>query len=176
MQIYISIFIGIFIILSGLLVIIGGIRWFRSDELSDRITKFVTEEQSQNRQFSANQAIRRLDLAGTFFDRIVLPAIQRSLASLGRFTPRRMMENLNHKLTIAGNPRGFGAREFFGLRVIFFIFGIIGGLFFYIYVESSYQIISSVLLFLFLTFLPSIWLIQQIRRRQKAIQPTAQTK
>ncbi len=122
-DIYILGILGLFLIVGGFFALVFSMRWFGSEELSSRLTNYVTVVQAQSRQLSSTTAIRNRELTGSFISRTLLPFFRQAGSFLGRLTPANSIEQLRRQLYIAGYPLGLGPREFFGLRIAFIFFG-----------------------------------------------------
>ncbi len=61
-------------------------------------------------------SLAELELSQPFSERIALPIIRAISGFLGRFAPQRNVEELRHKLDMAGNPNGWTTSDFYGVR------------------------------------------------------------
>ncbi len=159
--------IGVILIGGGLIVLILSLRWLWGSDLSARLETFVVEEETQTQRASAAAIVRSREISGTFLSRTVLPFFRQLGSLLGRLTPAHSMEDLKHKLYVAGHPLGIGPREFFGMRIAFMILGL-----FLTYIMLRRGINQNNLLlgalFLFWCFLfPIIWLRMMVSSRQE---------
>jgi len=96
----------------------------------------------------------------------------RTIASaFSRFTPRRNIENTQHKLDLAGNPYGWSPVEFTGLRLISAVVcgGLLLGLMFATHAPWRNRVLLTVIAGAFGYFLPIVWLTLKIRSRQADI-------
>lgn len=112
-----------------------------------------------------------VELAQPFRVRIIKPAFNKFLNFLGRFAPQRNIEEIQHKLEVAGRPYGWTVVDFFGLRLLSaFVFGV---LFFGLSLLGDMAMTSRVLLTAAITFLgfylPVFWLGRRISQRKNAI-------
>jgi hypothetical protein len=53
-----------------------------------------------------------------FSERVLLPFMRRVGQFASRFTPQASLENIQHQLDLAGNPRGLDPTMFWALRII----------------------------------------------------------
>jgi tight adherence protein C len=133
------------------------------------LIEFVSDEPQKQRRWSPALNARRLELAGTLFDRTIVPVFRRIANFFGRFTPNRIIGELERQLVVAGNPMGLGARGFFGLRLIFIFIGFTIA-FIILQMGSSPQIIlASIMAIIGFLAYPSLWLRRKMRFRQNRI-------
>ena len=169
MQLIAGIIIGILLILIGPLMLIFSLSWFRTDAVSDRVQEFSGAKENLGRRLTADLYSKRIGVTGSFVERTITPFIRRIAKFLGRLTPGQMLAATEHKLILAGQPLGMGAREFFGLRFIFLILGL--GLS-YLLLRQALEIriiLAALLVVLMFFLLPIVWLSRRIRKRQTAI-------
>jgi tight adherence protein C len=139
------------------------------NQVSRRLTEYVAEEPAVSQKRWEVAQVRRDELSGSFSSRTFLP-IFRSLGGLfGRLTPAKSLEELRRLLTIAGNPLGLGAREFYGLRLLFTLLGLWlafvqlrGGI-------NQRSLLISALALVFCLYVPKRWLTSRVRGRQNKI-------
>jgi tight adherence protein C len=74
----------------------------------------------QDRLYSTSRALtlEEVELSMPFAERVLKPNVDRLLAFLGRLTPQRNLEALQHRLEVAGRPYGWSVVDFMGLRVL----------------------------------------------------------
>lgn len=112
-----------------------------------------------------------VELAQPFRVRIIKPAFNKFLNFLGRFAPQRNIEEIQHKLEVAGRPYGWTVVDFLGLRLLSaFVFGV---LFFGLSLLGDMTMTTRVLLTAAITvlgfYLPMFWLSRRISWRKNAI-------
>jgi tight adherence protein C len=115
--------------------------------------------------------LEEIELSEPFADRVIKPMLRTVANVFGRLTPRRNIENIQHNLDLAGNPRGWTPVEFTGLRLAAAVFLAALAL------GIAFLARSSVRNMLLLTaiagalgyFVPSIWLMLRISRRKDEI-------
>lgn len=168
MQVLLSVTIGILIIGLGPLLWILSARWFRADDVSERLQEFTGIHETAQTRTSIDYA-RRIGLTGSFFQRTFIPFIRNIGKFFGRLTPAQALEEQEHQLILAGQPMGLGAREFYGLRFISFILGI--GLAYMLtrINRDTLYLAVAFLAFVACALLPTVWLRRKIRQRQKGI-------
>jgi tight adherence protein C len=62
--------------------------------------------------------LEEVELSQPFSDRVVRPALSKLLQFLGRLTPQRNLQELQHRLEVAGRPFGWTVVSFLGLRLL----------------------------------------------------------
>jgi tight adherence protein C len=168
-QIQISIIIGLLIIGLGPLLWILSARWLTTDDVSERLEDFTGIHSSIQSSMTADSYARRLGLTGSFVERTIKPFIRRIGRFFGRLTPVQALEEQEHKLILAGQPMGLGAREFYGLRFISIILGILLAYLIMRTGRSTMNITGAFLAIIASSLLPVVWLGRIIRERQKII-------
>jgi tight adherence protein C len=154
----------------GLVVLFFSLRWLNSDEVSPRLKAYVAEEGQQARRVDPALTVQSRQVSGSLMSRVILPMVRRMSDFLGRLTPARSMEAVQHQLTVAGNPLGLGAREFYGLR---FAFTIVGLLLAFLFLQRGFSrnnILLAILVFTLCFLFPVLWLRMTMQRRQYGIQ------
>ena len=165
--------VGAFIAALGLsLAIYGIIRLVRGgNRVSDRLDTYVAPERSEEGEAEGRPIIAP-EIQGSLLSRTIGSWIRNILNFLGRFTPKSMVLDLEHKLTVAGRPGNLSAPSFFAIRLL--LLG--GGLVFaYLALRNTEDIeltniLFSLLVILFAWFLPIAWLNQRMRARQDEVQ------
>jgi tight adherence protein C len=169
MQLIAGILIGLLLIGLGPLLLLISLRWLTADDVTDRLEEFTGTRSDQRSRRLQNLYATRMGLTGTLVERTFIPFIRRLAKFLGRFTPAQALREVDHRLVLAGQPMGLGAREFFGIRFIFMLFGLFLAFVLLRMGRSTMHLVgagSSVFIgFLF----PIVWLRRLIRDRQKEI-------
>lgn len=159
--------VALVLVSSGGLMLALGLRTFRSGRMQDRIEGYVSG--TDPKYSFGDSIIETRELEGSLTERIIIPAVRSIGEFLGRFTPNESINALNRQLTIANNPLGMTAREFYGVRIIVLVTSSLIPLYF-----ISSGIDPSRLLFLLLFPLvgyiaPLAWLSARVRQRQAEI-------
>ena len=114
--------------------------------------------------------LEELELHQPFSQRVVKPMIRSIARFLLRYTPPKTIEQLQHKIILAGSPRGLNVSDFLGLKGIV---AVMLGAFAVIVLLKNGLVLHAVLIGFFATFLgfnlPNIWLSSRIKARQKEI-------
>jgi len=171
---------NLFLILLGMIVAILGIglavygifTWLKKvNKISARLDQFVAPEvQSASISTTANQIIPR-EISGSLFSRTIISWINKFIYFTGRFTPKKIAIDMEHKLTIAGNPSNLHAGGFFAIRFLVFLTGIILA---FVVNRDFKNINNKSMLFGILAIgiclaLPVVWLNGRVRSRQDDI-------
>jgi tight adherence protein C len=170
MQMLTTVIISFLAVLLGLSVLVLGIYRIRSDEIDPRLHTFIIDEQVGAQKFTGRNSVQSRELSGSMSSRLILPFLKRIGTFFSRFTPKNAIEDIRHRLYIAGNPLGMGPIEFYGVRLAFIV---IGSLAFFIVLRANFtrpMIFAGILLLIICFFFPMFWLNSMIRSKQKAIQ------
>ena len=169
MTLLITALIGITFIGFGVVILVFSLRWLFKDELSPRLQTFVADETQGVQRWSPVLNIRRRELSDSFLNRVLLPPFRKIGGFLGRLTPAESVEKVRHQLYIAGNPYGLGAREFYGIRIVFTILGIWGAYFILRNGMDQLNILLALLILILCFTLPVLWLRSSVQKRQNLI-------
>jgi tight adherence protein C len=173
MQLYMQISVSIILGIAGIIVLVFGARWLTSNSMSKRLNQYVTAPLDDNRSKATATRILPRTITGSFFNRTIIPAIKGIGRFFGRLTPGGSIESLTHKLLVAGNPMGLGAREFYGISLASTLLGVY--LAFVMYrrdTETMSQALKMTLCILILIFFyaaPRVWLQNRIKHRQNSV-------
>ncbi|MDH4207272.1 MAG: type II secretion system F family protein [Anaerolineae bacterium] len=112
-----------------------------------------------------------IELSEPFLDRVIKPLLRTVARALDRLTPRRSVENIQHNLDLAGNPRGWNPAEFAGLRLSAAVALAALGLGLTIVTRAPLRnmILITAIVGALGYFLPTIWLTLRIRSRKANI-------
>ncbi len=133
----------------------------------------VDPVQARLDQFGTRQVLtlEEIELKEPFSKRVIKPLIQGVAGFIGRLAPRHNVENLRHRLELAGNPYGWGTAEFLGVRGLSaLICGALPlGLLLLARAPLPNLVLFTTLLGVLGFYLPLIWLGRKIKRRQGEI-------
>ncbi len=129
----------------------------------------ATQVQARLQAYGARpRTLAEMEMAQPFSERVILPMIRGISSFISRFAPQCNVEEMRHKLDLAGNPNNWTTADFLGVRGLSAIItaGIAGFLTFLLRTQ-----VPQMLLFIgiggFLGFeLPLFWLRNKISRRQ----------
>jgi tight adherence protein C len=129
------------------------------------------EERLYSFAASTPVTLEDVELSQPFSDRVVRPAVSKALDFFGRLTPQRNMQELQHRLELAGRPYGWTVVNFVGLRVVAAL--LLGALGFVLTLLADLSFLQRLLLAFALGglgyYLPIIWLGRRTRQRQSAL-------
>lgn len=151
-----------------LLIAVGALRYSKSmNPVSQRMQDFVeNKERSSSPGFKFRVLPR--DLSGSFYNRTIKPAFENIIEFLGRYTPTNTVAKSDFKLTIAGNPYGMHAQQYYGFQVLMLFIGI--GCAALINYSTGFTSVGRMLLgaviILFSLALPRMWLDSMVKERQ----------
>ena len=169
MQVQLSIIIGFLIVSLGPLLWILSVRWLAADDTFERLEEFTGIQNPIQRRMTTEMYARRIGLTGNFMERTIIPLIRRLGKFFGRLTPVQALEAQEHKLILAGQPMGLGAREFYGLHFVSIIVGFLLAFLLLRVGRDTLNITGAFLSVFAFSLLPVVWLRRLIRVRQKEI-------
>jgi tight adherence protein C len=169
---HIIILLGVIVTIPGLSLAVYGIHtWLTGvKKFSERLDQYVATEDQFANHAPESRIIQR-EIKGSLFNRTVIRGGKKILQFLGRFTPAKMAVDMEHKLTIAGNPGNLSAGGFFGLRFLM----LVGGVLLAFLVNRDFGNINmtslgfGMLIILICLMLPGAWLNSRVRTRQDEI-------
>jgi tight adherence protein C len=125
------------------------------------------------RVYSATTALRleEVEMSRPFADRVIKPAFSSLLRFFGRLAPQRNLQEIRHKLEVAGRPNNWTVADLMGLRLLSAL--LCAALFFVLMLLSDLPRIRAVLLTgavgVVGFYLPNFWLNMRISRRKMDI-------
>jgi tight adherence protein C len=164
--IYIAIAILLFI--AGPILIFAAFIWLRTGSLQQRMDDYVVETTPKPSLITRLRS-QTTDLTGSIFSRVVIPWMKKVGKFFGRYTPSGTMQRLTQQLTIAGNPFGLEAREYFGISMAALALGAVVSIILAVQgfegVAAFIAIVPVALGYL----LPRMWLQSKAKGRQDSI-------
>jgi len=168
----------VFLLLGGIVAILGlslaiyGIStWFkRRGKVTERLDRFVAPETISSSDVTGRPIVPP-EIEGSLFSRTIASWFRKFLQLIGRLTPKSMVLNLEHKLTVAGRPANLTAGSFFAIRLLV----LLGGVFLAYQLNRDVDAIDLTSLLLGLLsilsgwMLPVAWLNARMRARQDEI-------
>ena len=135
------------------------------------VTQGRTEEEDRLYTLTTPMTLEEVELSEPFSERVVRPALTTVLQTLGRLTPQRNLQDLQHRLEVAGRPFGWTVVSFLGLRLLSAV--LLAALVFFLILFSDLTLGRRLLLTAAVGalgyFLPILWLGWYTRRRQSAL-------
>lgn len=160
---------GVGALLFGVLILVISLRQMRGTEESKRLEEFVTKEANRGRTAARALSIQARGLTGSLFSRMVIPWLKGIGNLIGKMTPSGTMNELERKLTIAGNPLNMGAREFYGIQMTFLLLGVVLGVVILTMKNVQYKSIVALAPVGLGYLLPRSWLNSRVKTRQQRI-------
>lgn len=153
------------------LAIYGVFKVFRGgNKVADRLETYVTPDRVSPDQLEGRPIIAP-EISGSLFSRTISNWFKKFLGILGRLTPKSMVLDLEHKLTVAGHPGNLSATGFFAIRILMLFGGFLLGFFFISNSDTlePTSLLLAGLVVLVCWFLPVAWLSSSMRKRQDEI-------
>jgi len=98
------------IIVAIVLVVVGMRSQEQGDPLQARLAEFSTREKPVT--------LEEIELSQPFSERILLPLVRQLGEFAARFTPQNSLQEIQHQLDLAGNPKGLEPTTFWALRIV----------------------------------------------------------
>ncbi len=156
-------------LLLALLLGMSVLLFFAGLGLSARPSQVQTRLQAYG---SRPRTLTEIELDTPFSERVVLPLLRGMAKFVQKFTPQQTIEEIRHKLDLAGNPNSWTVSDFLGVRGLSAVITGVLTLLLLIFTKTALaQLLLFVGIALFLGFyLPQFWLNFTIRTRQHNIQ------
>lgn len=162
---------AVVLILGVTLTIYGLTSWQkRGSKIANRLEQYVTREKEEPVKRSRRIFLR--ETSGSLASRTIGSWGKSVLKFLGRFTPQKTTDYLEHRLGIAGYPGGMHAGQFYAIRFLL----LAAGIFVAFLIVRDVQNLSltkgfmAVLIIVICYLLPTSWLNSKVRARQSEIQ------
>ena len=159
------------VVVVTILAVYGIFTWVKkTKKMSARLDQFVAAEVQSASIPTPIQIIPR-EISGSLFSRTIVSWFNKILHLIGRFTPAKMAVEMEHKLTIAGNPSNLHAGKFTAIRFLVFLAGIF--LAFMVDLDfmsnNKISLLLKVLIIVICLVYPVVWLDGRMRSRQDEI-------
>ena len=147
--------------LSIILVFIGISAPRKADQVQERLIEYGGRPIT----------LEEIELSQPFSERIIRPLVRGSANFFMRFTPKRNMAAVQHKLELAGRPNNWSPAEFFGVRGLAgILLGVLGFVLLTLAnADIGLRMLLGVVLGALGFYLPTAWLGSKIRNRQSEI-------
>jgi tight adherence protein C len=120
---------------------------------------------------SAGLTLEEVEMSRPFSERVLRPNLANLLAILGRLAPQRNLQEIRHKLEVAGRPNNWTVADFMGLRLLSAI--VCAALFFVFMLIADMPGIRVILLTAAMAvvgfYVPNLWLNSRINKRKRQI-------
>ena len=116
-------------------------------------------------------SLQEIELSASFSERIIYPLIDSVSGFVTQFAPARALEKTRHRLDLADNPGNMTPANFMVIRFVTMIVlgGLILGLMLVGKAPLNRRILFTVVVTILGFYLPVLWLVSKIRRRQREI-------
>jgi len=143
----------------------------RAKKISARMDQFVASSEELKDDTTEKKQIISREIEGSLFSRTIASWMNSIVQYLARFTPEKMAVNLEHNLTIAGNPYNLHAATFFTIRLLVFFAGVFVAFLLNRDLRNfnTTQLLLGVLIIAVSWFLPVMWLKSKVTNRQNEI-------
>jgi len=166
---YLSLAVGSITFIMGPLLLFLSLRLLSGNDIKRRIDAFVVKETTKGTISLQTLSAQTRGLTGSLTNRVILPWVRAIGRFLGRLTPAGSIRELDRKLTIAGNPFNLEAREFYGIKMAFFLLGLACGFIVFIKMTSQYKLLFALSPVGLGYQLPRTWLNYRVRDRQNKV-------
>lgn len=159
--------IGLLVVGGGIFMLYYSVSMISNNDVTLRLKDLVVES-SEGRQADV-VSVETRDLTGPLISRVLVPTIRRVGDYIGQFTPASSIEKINRDLGIAGYPFRMGAREYYGLRVLLMVVGLVMDVWLLSGGINQARLGASVLILILMLILPIYWLRNLVNKRQDAV-------
>lgn len=155
-------------ILAGLAILLGGVGALAlrpNREVRSRLSDYLTSDEA------VPVTARDLELSQPFFQRVIAPLLRRLLNILAWMWPQNRLEDLQHRLLMAGRPGGLVTSDFIGIKGWCALLVVGAGLAVghFAFSLSPTYVLLMLLMAGISFFIPDIWLSRRISLRQQEI-------
>ncbi len=159
----VGIILGAALVLAVILVIVGLRAPEAADPIQERLAEFSVREEPIT--------LEEIELSQAFYQRVILPLLNRIGKLASRFTPQATLESARKRLEMAGNPMQMDPAFFLAMRSVLAV--LFGGSIFVVFAVSGRSwaqgLALSALFFGVGFYFPDLWLTSRIARRKKGI-------
>lgn len=159
----VGIVLGAALVLAVMLVLVG----LRAPEAADPIQERLAELSVREEPMT----LEEIELSQAFYQRVILPLLNRIGKIASRFTPQATLESARKRLEMAGNPMQMDPAFFLAMRSVLAV--LFGGAIFAVFAVSGRSwaqgLVLSALFFAVGFYFPDLWLTSRIARRKKGI-------
>jgi tight adherence protein C len=162
--------IGLLIMILGTLATYMGLRAGANDQVNQRLQEFVIEPERQQARWQIDPSLYSQEYRGSFISRTITPLFRRIGGFFGRLTPAGTIDSINKELVKAGNPLNLGAREFYGIRILFmFLAALLGYMIIQRGEGNPGWFVTGIMMAIIVFYLPKLWLRRTVHRKQEQI-------
>ena len=159
------ILIGVIVVvlLVAVVLVVVGLRGEREvDPLEERLAEFAERGEMAS--------LHEIEMSQPFLERIIIPMANKLGELALRITPQKALDQIQHKLEMAGNPRGIEPTTFFASRFIFAV--VFGALMVLVYKDNLFKLTNFLITIFTIIFgfiMPNMLIDAKIARRQDSV-------
>ena len=159
------ILIGVIVVvlLIAVVLVVVGLRGEREvDPLEERLAEFAERGEMAS--------LHEIEMSQPFLERIIIPMANKLGELALRITPQKALDQIQHKLEMAGNPRGIEPTTFFASRFIFAV--VFGALMVLVYKDQLFKFTNFLITIFTIIFgfiMPNMLMDAKIARRQDSV-------
>jgi tight adherence protein C len=159
------ILIGVIVVvlLIAVVLVVVGLRGEREvDPLEERLAEFAERGEMAS--------LHEIEMSQPFLERIIIPMANKLGELALRITPQKALDQIQHKLEMAGNPRGIEPTTFFASRFIFAV--VFGALMVLVYKDQLFKFTNFLITIFTIVFgfiMPNMLMDAKIARRQDSV-------
>jgi len=151
------------VLLIAVILVFVGLRGEREvDPLEERLAEFAERGEMAS--------LHEIEMSQSFLERIIIPMANKLGELALRITPQKALDQIQHKLEMAGNPRGVEPTTFFASRFIFAV--VFGGLMVLVYKDQLFKFTNFLITIFTIIFgfiMPNMLIDAKIARRQDSV-------
>ena len=164
--------LGAVVLILGVVLILYGLTTWkkRGSKIANRLDQYVTRERETTEKRPRRIFLR--ETSGSLASRTIGSWSKALLKFIGRFTPTKTINFLEHRLGIAGYPGGMHAGQFYAVRILLLAAGLFVAFLIIRDVKTltpTKGLMAAMVLFI-CYLLPTSWLNSKVRARQSEIQ------
>jgi tight adherence protein C len=166
---FVDLLIMFIFIFSGSVFAIIGLKYFDTSDVRKRIDAFIIEPQESGLPRSLSE-LQNQNFSENLLQRTLFAWLNTIISWLGRYTPGQSVQEMNRRLLVAGNPFNFRAQQYYGLRLLLFLVGLVFSFLVFQSAPSSYpHMLIALCIILVCLVLPDLWLRITMKNRQDLI-------
>ncbi len=151
------------VLLIAVILVFVGLRGEREvDPLEERLAEFAERGEMAS--------LHEIEMSQSFLERIIIPMANKLGELALRITPQKALDQIQHKLEMAGNPRGIEPTTFFASRFIFAV--VFGALMVLVYKDQLFKFTNFLITIFTIIFgfiMPNMLIDAKIARRQDSV-------
>ena len=132
-----------------------------------------TREQERLQTYGSRpRSLAELEMSQPFSERVLVPLVRNTSTFFARFTPKQNIDEMKHKLDLAGNPNNWTASDYLGVRGLGVIISatLVGVIMFVLKIQFAQALMFTVIAAFLGFYLPMFWLNSKIGSRKHEIE------